>query len=81
MFYFLFTIILIYTIFKLWFAVSAYREMEPRAGRRGLMATAGLAAFLAFYALAQANGLLTEGTPEVIQQDEKVKDPYLGREE
>jgi len=58
MFYFLFALILIYTIFTLWFAVSAYFEMEPKAGTRGLIATAGMVVFLVFYALAQAYGLL-----------------------
>lgn len=67
MFYFLFTIILIYTIFTLWFAISAYREMEPKAGTRGLIATAGMVAFLVLYALAQANGLLDNRPMQILQ--------------
>ena len=67
MFYALFTLICVYTIFTFWFAVSAYREMEPKAGTRGLIAAAGMAVFLFFYALAQANGLL-DGMPMKILQ-------------
>lgn len=58
MFYLLFALISVYTVFTLWFTVSAYREMESKAGTRGLIATAGMVVFLFLYALAQANGLL-----------------------
>ncbi len=61
MFYVLFTLICIYTIFTLWFALSAFWEKERKAGTRGLICTFVMVAVLFFYVQAQAGGML-DGT-------------------
>ena len=66
-YYFLFAIIAIYTIFTFWFAVSAFQEREPKAGTRGLIFGLGMAVFLFFYAMAEAKGLLAGTLIQTVQ--------------
>ena len=44
-FYLLFALICIYTIFTFWFAMSAYWEKEPKAGTRGVICTVAMLSF------------------------------------
>jgi reductive dehalogenase len=67
MFYLLFSLICIYAIFTLWFAVSAYWEKEPTAGTRGVILVFGMVVFLFFYAQVQANGLLDSTLMKTLQ--------------
>ena len=67
MFYVLFTLICIYTIFTLWFAISAFWEKEFKAGTRGLICTIAMGVFLFLYAFAQADGLLDGTLLKILQ--------------
>ena len=66
-FYFLFALICIYTIFTFWFAMSAYWEKEPKAGTRGVICTVAMLVFLIFYAQAQAGGMLDSTLMKTLQ--------------
>ncbi len=67
MFYVLFALICIYTLFTFWFAMSAFWEKERTAGTRGLIFTFGMVVFLFFYAQAQAGGLLDGALMKTLQ--------------
>jgi reductive dehalogenase len=66
-FYLLFALICIYTIFTFWFAMSAYWEKEPKAGTRGVICTIVIVVFLIFYAQAQAGGMLDSTLMKTLQ--------------
>ncbi len=59
MFYFVFVLVGVYTIFTFWFAVTAFREKILRAGILGLIASMGMAVALGIYAWAQGAGYLS----------------------
>ncbi len=66
MFYFLFTLFSVITIFTFWFAVSAFRENAFRAGILGLSLSLVMAFSIFFYALAENRGLLTSPLAQAI---------------
>lgn len=67
MFYIVFVLVAVYTIFTFWFAITAFTEKIPRAGISGLIVAIAMAAALAIYAWAQGAGYLSNPVAQVIQ--------------
>ena len=67
MFYFNFILVLIFTLFTLLFAITAFREKVPRAGILGLIGFLGMAIALGIYAWAHGAGLLLSPVARWIQ--------------
>ncbi len=68
MFYFIFGVVTLYTVFTFWFAVSSFKEGASRAGVMGFALSVLMAFLLALYAWAYAAGLLDGSTSSIIQQ-------------
>jgi hypothetical protein len=67
MFYFLFILASIYTIFTFWFALSSFREKALRPGILGLTVSLMMAIALFLYAWATSKGLLSGSMAQTIQ--------------
>jgi len=67
MFYFLFTLISIYTLFTFWFAISSFKEKSFRAGILGIIFSLLMAIALAFYAWAWNEGFLSGNVAQTLQ--------------
>jgi len=67
MFYFLFILVSIYTLFTFWFAISSFRERVLRAGILGLILSLIMAVALALCAWAWVTNLLSGTLAQTIQ--------------
>ena len=67
MFYFLFILISIYTLFTLWFAIACFKERCIRAGWMGIVAFLVLAFVLSIYSWAKGAGLLSGIVAQSVQ--------------
>lgn len=67
MFYFLFILVSVYTIFTFWFAISSFREEARRAGLLGLFVSLMMAVALLLYLWAWVSGLLSGTMAQTIQ--------------
>ena len=67
MFYFLFILMLIYTLFTFWFAISSFKEKTPRVGILGLILSLMMAVALSLYAWARVKGFLSGSVAQNIQ--------------
>lgn len=67
MFYFNFTLFLIYTLFTFWFSVSSFKEKATRAGVMGLILGVVMLLIIAGYGWLQDAGLLSGSLAKSIQ--------------
>ena len=67
MFYFLFSLLAVYTMFGLAFAITSFRERCLRAGVLGSTTFLFMLGLLGLYGRAQTSGLLSGTTAEVLQ--------------
>jgi reductive dehalogenase len=67
MFYFLFSLVFIYALFTLWFAVTSFREKCARAGILGIVTCLILTGVLIVYAWAQGAGYLSGPGAQSVQ--------------
>lgn len=67
MFYFLFSLLAVYTMFGLAFAITSFRERCLRAGVLGSTTFLIMLGLLGLYGRAQTNGLLSGTTAQVLQ--------------
>lgn len=67
MFYFLFTLVAVYTLFTLWFAVSSFKEKAIRAGALGLVLTLVMVVALFVYGWVWAGGLFSGTAAQALQ--------------
>jgi reductive dehalogenase len=67
MFYFVFVLVFIYTLFTFWFTLSSFKEKAIRAGILGLTASSIMATVLVLYAWAKGADLLSNPLAQGIQ--------------
>jgi len=67
MFYFLFILVSIYTIFNFWFAITSFREKALRPGILGLIVSLMMAVSLFLYVWSRSKGLLSGSMAQTIQ--------------